>query len=182
MYTHFIFWWLSVSVTGSVPDQYKPDTGSNLSTLCFFFHTTLFKMAEQSVLKEKYGQSYFDYTSPVGHRSAVHSLSRSRLGKDPDFTIWIHPDAWTMAGSAFQRAAGRLSQPFSAPVSAGGTEKRVCDYLLSKVWELSDQQSLIAQFSVLEVAGDRCSIRSMLYPPSWVYFFFSETWTSLLMC
>lgn len=59
-------------------------------------------------LKEKYGQSIFGYISPMVYRSIVclhicdmlarcqlTLLSQSGLGKDPAFTVGIHPNPWT---------------------------------------------------------------------------------------
>lgn len=55
-------------------------------------------------------------------RCQLMSHSQSRLENEHDHMVRIHPDAWASPGSATQRAAESMSQPFLPPPQPSGCE------------------------------------------------------------
>lgn len=77
---------------------------------------------------------------------------RSRLWKDPDFNVGTHPDAW-LAAESLSQSLPIPPQPGTSKCWRGKAESwwlTVTGSLLTKDWELSNQQALIAEFSALE--------------------------------
>lgn len=153
--------------------------------ICYFFS---WKWSYPS--KEKYGQSFSPffsfgsqectYFSPESAdsrlKSAVSWHHRAAPGSGTMLTVLLGftqlPD-WLTAGSISQHSAESWSQlrlpplPPGTPVSAGGAEWRATsDSHCSLVWKTESRAingHVMAQFSVLEPAGDSCSIEVSIY-------------------
>lgn len=117
---------------------------------------------------KKYDRTFFDYTSPVGDRSAVSSAhlwpAFSQQQANVTEPVLALKKILTICSGSAQKSG----------LGAGSTSQLLIDsHWLSAAWRLSDQQYLNAQFLVLEAMGNSCSWNRCYKHLGKYYLFFS---------